>query len=84
MKTRLFTKLMHGATVVCFLVAGCLMLTAGCQENGKACPQTCKQTKSCGDKEAPDKTAKKGCTKPCAKPCSKHAPAKDKAATDVK
>jgi hypothetical protein len=75
LKSRWLAKLISGATVACFVLASCLVFTTGCQENGKACPSTCKQDKSCS-KECCKATGAKekcppGCTKPC---CAKKAP----------
>ncbi|MFH0980125.1 MAG: hypothetical protein V2A79_01120 [Planctomycetota bacterium] len=74
MKNRVLAKLMSGAVLVCFVLACGLMVTAGCQENGKACTGMCKQgkncppdcKKTCGSKEG--KTCPPDCKKAC---CSK-------------
>ena len=47
MKSRVFAKLIRSAMVACFVLGSCLVVTTGCQENGKACPATCPQKKAC-------------------------------------
>ncbi len=75
LKNRWFARLTRSAVVACFALGSCLIVTTGCQENGKACPSTCKQ--KC------DKPCPKKCARPCAKkksdkPCPKKAGVSEK------
>ena len=66
MKSRVFAKLIRSAIVVCFVLGSCLIVTTGCQENGKACPATCPQKKACckQDKKECHKKQREECKKP--------------------
>ncbi|MCP4592171.1 MAG: hypothetical protein GY842_15670 [bacterium] len=77
---RVIMKLLRGATAVCFVMAMCLMVTAGCSQN-KGCKGPCDQAKCATkcDGKCAGKCAKsckpaaagKKCDKPCSKPCGK-------------
>jgi hypothetical protein len=59
-KNQVLAKLVRSVMVVGLALGTCLMVTSGCQENGKATPTTAKQAKE--TKAAPKTEAKPAAT----------------------